>query len=97
LAVNSSAWASTTITETFTVNTTVPDNNDLGLTEIESITIGLDPNGQWVLYVVDQGPGAESVLQSWSLNITAVPEPSAAVLGFFSTALLMRRRRNPKL
>jgi subtilisin-like proprotein convertase family protein len=200
LAVNPSSFAATTITETFTVNTTIPDNDDLGLadyrtitapglTEIESITValnftggwngdlyahlvhdsgfsvllnrpgrtdgnpdgagssgmtinlsdlaptdihtaipnsglatgtyqpdartadpllvtdasprsaflssftGLDPNGTWTLFVADQSPGAESLLQSWTLNITAVPEPSAAVLGILSSALLLRRRR----
>jgi uncharacterized protein (TIGR03382 family) len=199
-AVTSSLPAATTITQTFTVNTTVPDNNDTGLadyrnisapglTVIESVTvglnftggwngdlyvhlvhnsgfsvllnrpgrtsgnpdgagssgmtillddtalsdihtampntgtvaatyqpdartadplfvtdtsprsaflsnfIGLDPNGNWTLFVADQSPGAESVLQSWSLNITAVPEPSAAALGLLSAALLLRRRR----
>ncbi len=200
LAVNSSSFAATTISETFTVNTTVPDNNDLGLadyrnisapglTEIESVTvalnftggwngdlyvhlvhdsgfsvllnrpgctsgnpdgagssgmtillddvaasdvhaalptvgfatgtfqpdartadplvvtdlsprsaylsnfIGLDPNGTWTLFVADQSPGAESVLQSWTLNITAVPEPTAALLIWGSSALLLRRKR----
>jgi subtilisin-like proprotein convertase family protein len=200
LAVNPSSFAATTITETFTVNSTIPDNDDLGLadyrnistpglTEIESITvglnftggwngdlyvhlvhgsgfsvllnrpgrtsgnpdgagssgmtillddlaptdihtaiansglatgtyqpdartadplvvtdlsprsaflssfIGLNPNGAWTLFVVDQGPGAVSTLQSWTLNITAVPEPSAVVFGLVSGALLLRRKR----
>ena len=201
LAVNSSSFAATTITETFTVNTTVPDNSDTGLadyrnisapglTEIQSITVGLsfsggwngdlyahlvhdsgfsvllnrpgrtsgnpdgagssgmtillddtalsdihtalptvglatgtfqpdartedpllvtdtsprsaflssftglDPNGTWTLFVADQSPGATSTLQSWTLTITAVPEPSAALLAFASAALLIRRRRS---
>lgn len=198
--MNSSVFAATTITETFTVNATVPDNDDLGLadyrnisapglTEIQSITvglnfsggwngdlyahlvhgsgfsvllnrpgrtsgdpdgagssgmtillddgaatdvhtaiptvglatgtyqpdartedpllvtdtsprtaflsnfIGLNPNGTWTLFVADQSPGAVSTLQSWTLNITAVPEPSAALLGGLGMVLLLRRRR----
>jgi subtilisin-like proprotein convertase family protein len=200
-AVTSSVFAATTITETFTVNTTIPDNDDLGLadyrsisapglTEIESITValnftggwngdlyahlvhdggfsvllnrpgrtdgnpdgagssgmtillddtvlsdihtamptvglatgnyqpdartedplsvtdlsprsaflanfaGLDPNGTWTLFVADQSPGATSTLQSWTLNITAVPEPSAALLTLAAASLLLRRRRS---
>jgi subtilisin-like proprotein convertase family protein len=202
-AVTSSAFAATNITQTFTVNTTVPDNNDTGLadhrnisapglTEIESVTVGLnftggwngdlyvhlvhgsgfsvllnrpgrtsgnpdgvgssgitillddlapadihtamptvglatgtyqpdartadpllvtdlsprsaflasftglDPNGIWTLFVADQSSGAESILQSWTLNITAVPEPSTALLGMLSSALLVRRNRKPR-
>jgi hypothetical protein len=37
LAVTSSLHASTTITETFIVNTTVPDNNELGLADYRNI------------------------------------------------------------
>jgi subtilisin-like proprotein convertase family protein len=55
--------------------------------------IGLDPNGEWKLFVADQSPGEESTLQSWSLTITAVPEPSAAALGGLGVLLLLRRRR----
>jgi subtilisin-like proprotein convertase family protein len=55
--------------------------------------IGLDPNGTWTLFVADQSPGATSTLQSWTLNITAVPEPSVAALGLLSAALLLRRKR----
>jgi hypothetical protein len=58
LALTSSLQAATTITETFTVNTPIPDNSDLGLadyrnisapglTEIESITVGLNFTGGW--------------------------------------------------
>jgi hypothetical protein len=55
--------------------------------------IGLDPNGTWKVFVADQSPGEESTLQSWSLSITAVPEPSSALLLLFSGASLTLRRR----
>ena len=55
---------------------------------------GLDPNGTWTLFVADQSPGAVSTLESWSLSITAVPEPSVAVFGGVAlAAMLIRRRR----
>ncbi|MBN8459518.1 MAG: PEP-CTERM sorting domain-containing protein [Verrucomicrobia bacterium] len=57
----------------------------------------LDPNGTWSIFVADQSPGETSTLQSWSLNITTVPEPSSALFTLLSTAVLLRRRRNPKL
>jgi uncharacterized protein (TIGR03382 family) len=54
---------------------------------------GLDPNGTWTLFVADQSAGATSTLQSWSLAITAIPEPGTAVLGLLGVAVVVRRRR----
>lgn len=54
---------------------------------------GLDPNGEWTLFVADQSAGETSVLQSWSLTITAIPEPGAATIGLAGVALLLRRQR----
>ncbi len=53
---------------------------------------GLDPNGTWTIFVADQGPGLQSTLQSWSLTITAIPEPATALLGALATAWLVFRR-----
>lgn len=39
---------------------------------------GLDPNGQWVLFVADLESGGTARLDSWDLQIAIVPEPSAA-------------------
>lgn len=55
--------------------------------------IGLDPNGNWTLFVADQNPGDTSTLQSWTLTIKAVPEPSAALLSLLGAVLLLRRSR----
>jgi len=55
--------------------------------------IGLDPNGNWTLFVADQAAGETSTLQSWTLTITGVPEPSAALFGGLGVLLLLRRRR----
>jgi subtilisin-like proprotein convertase family protein len=56
--------------------------------------IGLDASGSWTLFVADQSAGEQSTLQSWSMTITGVPEPSAAILVILSgSALLLARRR----
>jgi len=36
---------------------------------------GLNPNGTWSLFLADLSAGDQSTLSSWSLDITAVPEP----------------------
>lgn len=55
--------------------------------------IGLNASGNWTLFIADQSSGETSTLESWSLTITGVPEPSTAVLVFLSAATLLRRRR----
>lgn len=55
--------------------------------------IGIDANGNWTLFVADQSAGEQSILQSWSLTVTGVPEPSSALLVLFSGSLLLTRRR----
>jgi len=55
--------------------------------------IGLDANNTWTLFVADQAAGETSTLQSWTLTITGVPEPSVALLGGLGMLLLLRRRR----
>jgi len=36
---------------------------------------GLDPNGNWTLFVADLDPGGIGTLQSFSLDVTGIPEP----------------------
>lgn len=56
---------------------------------------GLDVNGSWTLFVADQAAGEVSTLQSWSLNVTGVPEPSTCMLlGTFALGLAFSRRRD---
>jgi subtilisin-like proprotein convertase family protein len=54
---------------------------------------GLDPNGTWALFFADQSPGAVSTLDSWTLAITAIPEPSQALLALVGTLALTVRWR----
>jgi hypothetical protein len=48
-----------------------------------SVFNGVDPNGSWTLYFGDLSPLNESTLTSWSLDITAVPEPVNVALALF--------------
>src|SRR6266571_2687080 len=43
----------------------------------------LDPNNTWTLFFADTSPGIENSLVSWSLDITAVPEPMEWALIIF--------------
>ena len=54
---------------------------------------GLNAAGEWTLFVADLNPGDQSTLESWSLTITAVPEPSSAVLLLGAGLFALRRRR----
>ena len=56
---------------------------------------GLDPNGTWTLFILDQSPGGIGTLTSWGLTIdtgmVAVPEPSTALAGAFMLLLTLTR------
>lgn len=55
---------------------------------------GLDANGNWTLYVADVATGDTMSLQSWSLTVTGVPEPTTGVLILFGATLgCVRRKR----
>lgn len=41
---------------------------------------GLNPNGAWTLFLADLEQGGTARLDSWSLSVTAVPEPPKAAL-----------------
>ena len=47
-----------------------------------------DPSGNWTLFFADLSPGDTSTLNSFSLDITAVPEPVTLALGLFVAMLL---------
>jgi subtilisin-like proprotein convertase family protein len=58
---------------------------------------GLNPNGEWTLFVADVSTGEQATLVSWGLNITAVPavpEPSSLALGILGALALCYRRAN---
>jgi len=50
----------------------------------------VDPNGVWTLFFADvSSGGGTATLNSWSLNITAVPEPVNVALGCFTGVFLV--------
>lgn len=58
---------------------------------------GANPNGAWTLYFSDTiAGGGDATLNGWSLDITAVPEPTSVALVVFATLLgATRLLRNP--
>jgi hypothetical protein len=59
--------------------------------------VGQNPNGAWTLFLADVAAGGTSTLQSWTLEITGVPEPSCVLLAtvFVIGSLGVRRRGSP--
>jgi len=61
---------------------------------------GANPEGTWTLFFADLSSGGNATLDSWSLAITAVPEPVNVALGIFGGVFLVslvassRRVRN---
>jgi len=58
---------------------------------------GVNPNGNWTLFLVDMQSGGTSELDRWGMEIVAVPEPGryalivgAGLIGFAA----WRRREN---
>jgi hypothetical protein len=59
----------------------------------------MDPNGAWTLFFADlSGGGSPTRIQTWELEITAVPEPVNVALGIFGglfgAGLLWKRVRS---
>lgn len=55
---------------------------------------GGNTNGNWTLFVADMSGGESHTLESWSMTITGIPEPSgAALIGVGLIGLMLRRRR----
>lgn len=53
-----------------------------------SVFLGQPADGDWYLTVSDLSPGGTMRLNSWGLEITAVPEASNVAVGVFALALL---------
>jgi subtilisin-like proprotein convertase family protein len=54
---------------------------------------GMNANGDWTLFVADVASGETMTLNTWSMTIIGVPEPSSAVLFGAAAGLLIWRRR----
>jgi hypothetical protein len=57
---------------------------------------GMDPNGDWTLFLADVSPGGESTLVSWGLEVTLVPEPGIGALTASGLAALVLWTRKPR-
>jgi subtilisin-like proprotein convertase family protein len=51
--------------------------------------LNTDPNGTWTLFFADRAAVGVSTLNSWSLDITAIPEPISVALGSFAGVFLV--------
>jgi hypothetical protein len=71
----------------------VPSGNyspDSGGLTFAGTFAGANPNGHWTLFLSDlSAGGGQSQLASWSLEITAVPEPANVALGIFGAGSLV--------
>ena len=66
------------------------DPRNAGLDQL----FGLDPDGEWTLFVADLSTGSQHTLRSWELSITGVPEPTSLALLLVAAPFLARRRRH---
>ncbi len=60
--------------------------------------VGLEPGGEWILFVADVNPGGQVFLNHWDLDFTPVPEPSqsALLVGSLGVAFVLLRRRRSR-
>jgi hypothetical protein len=61
-----------------------------------SVFDGLDANGTWSLYILDDAGGDWGYLNNASLNFTAVPEPASLLIVAAGLAITATRRRRRK-
>ncbi|HTH49950.1 MAG TPA: hypothetical protein VMB21_20725 [Candidatus Limnocylindria bacterium] len=96
---------SSTDTPAALTGTWQPDGRNVDPQSVTSTTIrtsslsgfdSQDANGTWSLYLVDLSPGGQAKLNSWSLDIIAVPEPletGLIVAGALTLWSVGRKRR----
>lgn len=56
--------------------------------DITSPFVGQNPNDTWTLFFADTSPGGVTTLNSWNLEINAVPEPVDIALPLFGVVVL---------
>ena len=55
--------------------------------------IGANPNGTWILFISDLSGGNTPQVNTWTVNLQTIPEPSAWALTFLGTLALIKFRR----
>jgi len=68
--------------------------NSAAFTSLDTTFAGLNTQGMWTLFMTDQAGNDIGSLGGWTLSMSSVPEPSAALifLGFGAAGWLRRRR-----
>lgn len=99
LDVHTQAPAAGPYTGTYSSDGRTADPDEVTSSDARTATLsdftGESPVGEWTLFVSDLGFGNQSTLESWSMSITAIPEPSTLLLlGAFSAVAVLRRRRS---
>jgi hypothetical protein len=67
-------------------------DTDLRTAGLDSFN-GVNPNGNWTLFVADLNLNGNARLEQWALNITVIPEPATLGLLVLGMLFLLRRRR----
>jgi subtilisin-like proprotein convertase family protein len=70
-----------------------PSAFDAGGTALLDSFVGTNPNGTWVLFLADVSGGNTAEVNSWTLNLETVPEPSPWALMLLGAVALFRFRR----
>jgi len=56
--------------------------------------VNADPNGTWILFLSDLDGGNTAQVNTWTLNVTTIPEPTSwAMAAMGAVALMVARRR----
>jgi len=92
-----------TLTGTFAADGRITDPDTVLDTDARTALLdsflSSNPNGEWRLFIADLSSGGEAQLNSWSLDLQAVPEPTTLALVSLSGGLLLviNRRRRVKI
>lgn len=84
---NMSIWLSGNATTSIQSATSISTGSEYAPGGTLTVFNGVDPNGTWTLFFEDLNTGDSTTLNSWSLEITAVPEPTLSSLSAFGILL----------